>query len=344
MGAIPFHHYPLAPDDTSWDGPKEVSAASVDDLKVMCAWVEDGNEDKKGAYKLPHHLSSSHKTVKAAVIAAGNALMGARGGVHGIPKDEIEAVKAHLEKHYHEFKLTAPWEAKGDNRLYQTMESKALVTDIDTIKGVVSGYFAAFGNVDSDGDVFMPGCFDKTISENKDRIMHLLQHNTFQPLGRPELSVDDKGLSFITTISKTQYGIDTLRLYVDKVYNEHSVGFEMINCAPITIAGESANGITEVKLWEGSTVTWGANANTPTESVKRLPLEERISHIKNRSSILRKALHRGELHDNTYTLLELELKQWESYLALQPPASTVADTGELLEKMLQKTINLKYTF
>ena len=37
-GVIPFKATSKAPEGTAWDGSAEVSAADVEDLKVMCAW------------------------------------------------------------------------------------------------------------------------------------------------------------------------------------------------------------------------------------------------------------------------------------------------------------------
>lgn len=347
MPAIPFHHYPLAPNDTPWSAADEVAKATPDDLKIMCAWVEAGQEDKKQGYKLPHHLADSHKTVRAAVIAAGNVLMGARGGVHGIPKDELDGVKSHLEKHYHEFGMKAPWEAKSDDRVYTTKMNGGIVKDVDSVQGIVTGYFASFNTLDSDGDVFDPSAFNKTVKENASRIMHLLQHNTMMPLARPELTIDSTGLFFKSKISKTKYGDDTIQLYLDGVYKEHSVGFEELASKSDTIDDDVVNRIMEVRLWEGSTVTWGANPNTPVESVKNLPLEDRILYVKERTGLLQKALHRGTLHDDTYNLLEIELKQWDAYLALTPPQGTEAaatSENDLLQKMLYKTNQLKQLF
>jgi hypothetical protein len=112
--AIPYHKYPHAEDDAKWDGPSETAKASIEDLAKMCAWKSDKSADDmtKSDYKLPHHLVDGYKTVRAAVIAAGNAIMGSRGGV-SIPDSDVDAVKTHLEKHYHEFDIKAPWEEKS---------------------------------------------------------------------------------------------------------------------------------------------------------------------------------------------------------------------------------------
>ncbi len=114
-GVLPYKETPKAPDDASWDAGEEVKAASVDDLKVMCAWVDSENADNKGAYKLPHHLhSGEHDVVWRGVAAAMGALLGARGGVQ-IPDGDRKGVYNHLAKHYKQFdKEVPPFKAVGE--------------------------------------------------------------------------------------------------------------------------------------------------------------------------------------------------------------------------------------
>jgi len=110
---------PKAPEDEEWDGPAEVAAAEVEDLKVMCAWYA-GEGDKKGDYKLPHHKAAGqHAVVWRGVSAAGNATMGARGGVD-IPENDIAGVRAHLARHYREFDKIPPWETE-EGRAYEAI-------------------------------------------------------------------------------------------------------------------------------------------------------------------------------------------------------------------------------
>lgn len=134
---------PKAPEDEEWDGPAEVAAADVDDLKVMCAWVDSENADKKGAYKLAHHKAGGqHAVVWKGVSAAGNAVMGARGGVD-IPEGDVAGVKAHLARHYREFDKTPPWETEEG----RAFEAIAKLDIPQTIKEDI-------------GRVLLPGLFD----------------------------------------------------------------------------------------------------------------------------------------------------------------------------------------
>jgi|GEM_PF-4956545 len=98
---------PKAPKDEAWDGPAEVAAAEVSDLKVMCTWVDSEEPDNKGSYKLPHHKASGHAVVWRGVTAAMGALLGARGGVN-IPDADRKGVYNHLARHYKEFDEEPP--------------------------------------------------------------------------------------------------------------------------------------------------------------------------------------------------------------------------------------------
>jgi len=126
-GAISYsgaHRNGTPKDDegAEWDGPKEVAAADVSDLKVMCCWVDSDNSENKGAYKLPHHRASgSHAVVWRGVSAAGNVVMGARGGPN-IPDGDIPGVKRHLARHYREFDKVPPWEQE-EGRTYELLNS-----------------------------------------------------------------------------------------------------------------------------------------------------------------------------------------------------------------------------
>jgi len=109
-GAIPYKKTPL--DETGeWDAGKEVRNAEVDDLKIMCTWVDSENAENKTAYKLPHHRAGGeHICVWRAVAACAAVIMGARGGAD-IPDADMGGVKAHIAKHYKDFdKGDPPWE------------------------------------------------------------------------------------------------------------------------------------------------------------------------------------------------------------------------------------------
>jgi ketol-acid reductoisomerase len=64
-------------------------------------------------------------------------------------------------------------------------------------------------------------------------------------------------------------------------------------------------------LFEGSSVLWGANANTPTVGVK----SQIKSVLVDEMGKTIKSLRNGHFTDETFELLELKLKQLQQYLA-----------------------------
>lgn len=123
-GAVPYYAYP--PKDTeSWDASAAearvrewaTSDGEVDWSKYAkaFAWYDESKADDFGSYKLPHHdvYNGGLITSRAGVIAAGNAIQGARGGT-SIPSGDVPKVKQHLEKHYAQFDLVAPWHKSAD--------------------------------------------------------------------------------------------------------------------------------------------------------------------------------------------------------------------------------------
>lgn len=190
---------------------------------------------------------------------------------------------------------------------------------LDPKNGIVTGYASAFGNIDSDEDMITYGAYSKTISEwgpkGKNRIVHLRDHKTSLPLAKPTLLKEDStGLYFESKISLTTYGMDTLKLYEDGVINEHSVGFIPIKSEFINDPVRPYNKITEVKLFEFSSVLWGANEDTPFTGFKS---ELEIENVFDRLMKLYKSFRGGNMTDETYELLEIEIHQLESKLKSQ---------------------------
>lgn len=162
-------------------------------------------------------------------------------------------------------------------RLYKSNETK--VKDVDSKKGIVKAYFAVFGNIDSDGDIIESGAFAKTIKERgpegSDRIKHFKWHSSRDVPGKLlELGEDEFGGFFVSKLSNTTLGKDTLIEYEEGIITEHSHGFETIK----EDEDESGiNHIRESKLWEVSTLTaWGANSLTRVDYVKDIKDEEQL--------------------------------------------------------------------
>jgi HK97 family phage prohead protease len=181
------------------------------------------------------------------------------------------------------------------------------------------------------------GAYKKTVAENgpmgRNRIMHLLQHNPLMPLAKPmELMEDAKGLRFTSKITETSYGKDVIKLYKEGVFNEHSVGFEIVK-------SDNKSGyreIREIKLWEGSTVTWGANANTPIESMKSWDKPKTEDMIAKFCGILRN----GNLTDESMIQLEIGLKQIQEHLKALDNNSVLAVESDASQFVIEQDPSL----
>ena len=129
-GAIPYRKTPLAPESQSWDGPGETTKATVDDLKVMCAWVDSSAPDIEASYKLAHHTADAdHPVVWRGVAQCMSIMFGGRGGVD-MPDADRRAVYNHLASHYEDFGKTPPeWGPGAATRsINEFMETEEVMT------------------------------------------------------------------------------------------------------------------------------------------------------------------------------------------------------------------------
>jgi len=230
---------------------------------------------------------------------------------------------------------------KREIKNYEYKSLTGELKDVDVKQGIVTGYFAHFGNLDSANDIIEKGAFTKTINERgvngKNQILHLLQHDPMKPIGKPYvLKEDDFGLYFESKIVNTQIGIDVLKLYEAGVYNEHSIGYKTIryeyvegnqNTEPYWI-------LKELKLYEGSTVSWGANDMTPFLGFKSNTEEDAYSFLDKKMDSIMKALRTDGLSDEAYECLDLQSKQIKSAyrnipsLLIKSQPTTAIGTGE----------------
>jgi len=192
------------------------------------------------------------------------------------------------------------------------LKDSGTIADVSLLDGIVVLYASGFGNKDSHGDIIVKGAYAKTIKERgpagSNRIKHLNMHWWDELLGVPlELTEDEKGLRVVSKISKTRRGLDALLLYQDGVITEHSVGIDVLNRDE-----DDQAIILEARLWEYSSVTWGANSLTPTVSVKQMPgqfkSEKAIMPTPLASQIetASRALNTGGLSDE----LAMSIEQW----------------------------------
>ncbi len=188
------------------------------------------------------------------------------------------------------------------------------VKDVDEKSGMVTGYFSVFDVKDSDNDIVIHGAFKKTLRENgpesaRPRILHLFQHDPYKVISKPTILKEDKhGLYFESKISETSLGKDVLLLYRDKVLTEHSIGYQVVKRE--VDERQETQKLTELKLWEGSTVSWGANMDALVQTVKSegAPDQKTWDYLIQKLSALETAI-KGSYTDDTARSLEIHFNQ-----------------------------------
>jgi uncharacterized protein len=212
------------------------------------------------------------------------------------------------------------------NASYST-KSGFEITDVDTAGRKVAMYLARFDNVDSDGDVIRKGAFTKSINEHgvgsssNRRIAFLRHHDWQQPIGKfLELREDSNGLYGVAEMGRTQIAEDAWKDYEDGIIREHSIGFQYIKDKMKFIEDETLGTkgyfeVKEVKLFEGSAVTFGANSLTNVLSVSKG--EERATMLTKLNltfnDTLKTLLEGRELSEGAFEL-EMKLKYLNSQL------------------------------
>jgi HK97 family phage prohead protease len=207
------------------------------------------------------------------------------------------------------------------------------VIDYDEKNGIVKGYGSYFDNKDSDMDIIRKGAYQKTITENGERVKYLYQHDMMQPIGKmKELYEDDKGLVFVAEIPKTQLGNDVMELMKAGVITENSVGI-----MPIVKENKGDyRELREVKLYEISAVTLAANDQAKILDVKGL---KNIDQVYKRYDNICKLLRKGNISNDMGYALESEILKLKTYFinATQPSEIT-----EPVENVVQEVDIYKY--
>lgn len=136
-GATPFQDLPLADEDRAWDaaaarqrvakwaGGPDKDKIDWGKYRKACFWYDETDPENYGSYKLffADVIDGKLMAVPRGIMAAGNVMVGARGGVD-IPEDDVPAVKNHIARYYKKMDKEPPWE-KGEKSAMNLLE-KAL--------------------------------------------------------------------------------------------------------------------------------------------------------------------------------------------------------------------------
>lgn len=205
---------------------------------------------------------------------------------------------------------------------YNIKGAKTSIKDIDLSKREVAIYLSKFDKIDSDNDMILKGAFKKSINErgvnstSNRKIAFLRHHDWQQQIGKfNRLEEDESGLFAVGFLGTSTKGDDALRDYDEGIINEHSIGFQYVIDKMKFIEDEKMDqggyyAINEVKLWEGSAVTFGANefANTIDVVKNAGDKQNAIVKIADQINLVSKALKNGSGTDQRLYELEMKLK------------------------------------
>lgn len=144
---------------------------------------------------------------------------------------------------------------------FQKMAIKALSED-----GSFEGILASYNTEDLGGDKIMPGAFTKTMQERGNEVPMLWQHNPDEPIGTLQLTDSPTGLLVKgQLLMDLDYAKKAYILLKAGVIKGLSIGFS-------TIKKDMQDGVRllkEIKLYEGSVVTFPMNEHCMVTAVKK---------------------------------------------------------------------------
>jgi HK97 family phage prohead protease len=217
------------------------------------------------------------------------------------------------------------------------------ILDVDVANRIVKSVVAVFNNVDLDGDIIIPEAVTKTIRERgplgSKLIWNLIDHNASMKcaIGKPsDLYVEGNNLIAVTPVVETELGEDYVKLCESGVVNQFSIGFSTIKS---DMQGETRI-IKELKLYEYSAVLWAANPATSMIGIKSnfKPTNEDMS--KRLDALMHEFKH-GTFTDETFSLMEIEIKQIQSLLTTQAAQALEPDyTKQISDELLKLHLKL----
>jgi hypothetical protein len=263
--------------------------------------------------------------------------------------------------------------SKKMETFYKVKDNPGTITkDVDMTKRIVQSIPNTYNFFDSDSDVLLPGCAAKSIQEGGPngtgaaKIKNVKDHNISIRIGKPTLLderiYDYKSVMFgESKMLTTTAGNDQLIEYQEGVIDQHSIGFQYLDLEFITadakdwktwvnklINPKDAEDagymflVKEIKLFEWSPVSFGANELTPYLGVKSGNKDALRLKINNRLDLLEKQLRTGKQSDLAmldYELETLQLKQIINELFNQQPSikDTLLAQGRLKEDTTKGT-------
>jgi len=146
-------------------------------------------------------------------------------------------------------------------------KSFAFEVKLDQEKRRISGYGAVFGNVDSSGDIIVPGAFIESLSRRMPAMLY--QHWSEKLIGVYDVAREDsKGLYVEGPLAKTPLADEAYELASMGALKGMSIGY---NAMDYEYDNKNIRTLKKVELWEVSLVTFPANEMAQITGVKEKP-------------------------------------------------------------------------
>lgn len=238
---------------------------------------------------------------------------------------------------------------------YKARTVEKAVKDVDLEARTVTGIFNSSFYIDSDLDMLLPGAASKSIQERGvgstkgNKIKHLKDHDWSKNIARIDVleerkieinGKDIEGIYHESYYPESQDSTDMLIKIQEGMYDARSIGFQyekIVFCEkesenedhvknwntylPMAMNPEAAEEygffwtVKEIKLWEGSDVSFGANELTPLLGLKSRSKDMVQKQLFDKLDICKGLMKSGNLSDDGFYRLDMEIKQIKSYIA-----------------------------
>lgn len=255
---------------------------------------------------------------------------------------------------------------------YKVTTVEKAVKDVDLEKRTVAGLFNTNFYIDSDLDMLLPGAAAKSMQERGvgstkgNKIKHLKDHDWAKNIARidvlDEREVDFNGKKVSGIYHESFYpestdSNDQLIKIQAEMYDARSIGFQYVNIDLVEEGTEEFEKflamainpevgqeagyfwvVKEIKLWEGSDVSFGANELTPLLGVKSASKSVLQKQLFDKLDICKSLMKNGSLSDEGFHQLDMEIKQIKSYIStLTEQQSSKKDTSKPSSRQLEDT-------
>jgi len=199
------------------------------------------------------------------------------------------------------------------------MFKKDLKFDIKSVTetGTFEGLLSVYDVVDLGNDLVTKGAFTKTIADHKGTVPMLWQHNPEAPIGTLELTDTEQGLhvkgTFLLEVKQAQ---EAYALVKAGVIRGLSIGYDAIKKQ----VKDGVRHLTEIKLWEGSVVTFPMLPVAQITSVKAQTKDDFATVLEEQQTFMMRSMMKDAL------CCSLDSIVWDSNLTDEEKIAASSDS------------------